>query len=74
MRKGVFGAKLSPYIVTGGSPIITAWTCLMSMENGEALLLCDSSQLTIERTAGTTALHKYDSKQCRSNSRKEASC
>ena len=28
----------------------------MSMENGQPLLLCDSAQLTTERTAGTTAL------------------
>ena len=28
----VFGPKLSPYIVTGGQPVITAWTALMSME------------------------------------------
>ena len=53
---GVFGAKLSPYLVTDGAPIITAWTLLMSMETGQPLLLCDSSQLTTERTAATTAL------------------
>lgn len=53
---GVFGAKLSPYLVTDGAPIITAWTLLMSMETGQPLLLCDSGQLTTERTAGTTAL------------------
>ncbi len=53
---GVFGAKLSPYLVTAGKPIITAWTLLMSMETGQPLLLCDSGQLTTERTAGTTAL------------------
>ncbi len=55
-QAGVFGAKLSPYIVTEGKPIITAWTLLMSMETGQPLLLCDSGQLTTERTAGTTAL------------------
>lgn len=53
---GVFGAKLSPYLPTGGKPIITAWTCLMSMETGQPLMLCDSGRLTTERTAGTTAL------------------
>ncbi|MEP4035767.1 ornithine cyclodeaminase family protein [Pseudophaeobacter sp.] len=53
---GVFGAKLSPYLVTKDAPIITAWTLLMSMETGQPLLLCDSGQLTTERTAGTTAL------------------
>lgn len=53
---GVFGAKLSPYIVTPGRPVITAWTLLMSMATGVPLLLCDAALLTVERTAGTTAL------------------
>ena len=53
---GVFGAKLSPYIVTDKSPIVTAWTCLMSMDTGRPLVWCDSGQLTTERTAGTSAL------------------
>ncbi|MGU7782404.1 ornithine cyclodeaminase family protein [Burkholderia sp. PU8-34] len=52
----VFGAKLSPYIVTGGKPIVTAWTALMSMRTGHPLMWCDAGLLTIERTAGTTAL------------------
>jgi len=52
----VFGAKMSPYIVTGGKPVITAWTALMSMETGQPLMWCDASLLTTERTAGTTAL------------------
>lgn len=52
----VFGAKLSPYIVTGAAPIITAWTLLMSMKTGQPLLLCDSGRLTAERTAAATAL------------------
>ncbi|PQV54006.1 ornithine cyclodeaminase family protein [Paraburkholderia sp. BL21I4N1] len=52
----VFGAKLSPYIVTQAKPIITAWTALMSMETGQPLMWCDSGPLTIERTAGATAL------------------
>lgn len=52
----VFGAKLSPYLVTGGRPIVTAWTSLMSMQTGQPLLFCESGQLTAERTAGTTAL------------------
>ncbi|NRB16382.1 MAG: ornithine cyclodeaminase family protein [Rhodobacteraceae bacterium] len=55
-QTGVFGAKLSPYLVTEGKPIITAWTLLMSMQTGAPLLLCDAGQLTVERTAGTTAL------------------
>ena len=53
---GVFGAKLSPYLVTGGKPIITAWTVLMSSETGQPLCLCDAGALTTERTAATTAL------------------
>ena len=52
----VFGAKLSPYIMTASKPIITAWTALMSMQNGQPLMWCDAGLLTIERTAGTTAL------------------
>lgn len=52
----MFGAKLSPYLVQPGKPIITAWTVLMSMETGLPLMLCDSGELTTERTAGTTAL------------------
>jgi len=52
----VFGAKLSPYIITGNKPIVTAWTYLMSSKTGQPLLCCDSSALTTERTAGTTAL------------------
>jgi L-arginine dehydrogenase len=52
----VFGAKLSPYISRPEGALITAWTTLMSMETGRPLLLCDSKQLTTERTAATTAL------------------
>jgi L-arginine dehydrogenase len=52
----VFGAKMSPYIVTGAKPIITAWTALMSMESGQPLMWCDAGLLTVERTAGATAL------------------
>lgn len=52
----VFGAKMSPYIVTGSKPIITAWTALMSMETGQPLMWCDAGLLTVERTAGATAL------------------
>ena len=53
---GVFGAKLSPYIVTDAQPIITAWTVLMSSNTGQPLCLCDAGALTTERTAATTAL------------------
>ena len=52
----VFGAKLSPYLVRPGKPVITAWTVLMSMQTGQPLMLCDSGELTTERTAATTAL------------------
>jgi L-arginine dehydrogenase len=52
----LFGAKLSPYLVRPGRPVITAWTVLMSMETGQPLMLCDSGELTTERTAATTAL------------------
>lgn len=52
----LFGAKLSPYLVRPGKPIITAWTMLMSMETGQPLMLCDSGELTTIRTAATTAL------------------
>jgi len=52
----VFGAKLSPYLSRPGGGVVTAWTILMSMETGQPILLCDSKQLTVERTAATTAL------------------
>ncbi len=52
----VFGAKLSPYLVTGAKPVVTAWTTLMSMETGHPLMLCDAGLLTTERTAATTAV------------------
>jgi L-arginine dehydrogenase len=55
-NRGVFGVKLSPYIVTAGEPVITAWTHLMSMSSGQPLLLCDAGKATTERTGGTTAL------------------
>ncbi|EEB82410.1 ornithine cyclodeaminase family protein [Roseobacter sp. GAI101] len=53
---GVFGAKLSPYIPSGGDALVTAWTVLMSMKTGQPLLLCDSKRLTTERTAATTII------------------
>jgi L-arginine dehydrogenase len=52
----VFAVKVSPYIVTEARPIVTAWTMLMSMTTGQPLLLCDAGQLTVERTAATSAL------------------
>lgn len=52
----VFGAKLSPYIKRPEGALVTAWTLMMSMDDGQPRMLCDSGQLTVERTAGTTAL------------------
>ncbi|MEO1019933.1 MAG: ornithine cyclodeaminase family protein [Pseudomonadota bacterium] len=52
----VFGAKLSPYLPRKTDPIITAWTVLMSMEDGQPLALVDAGVLTRQRTAATTAL------------------
>lgn len=52
----VFGAKLSPYLSRPDGALVTAWTILLSMQTGQPILLCDSAQLTVERTAATTAL------------------
>ena len=42
--QGGFGAKLSPYLPqSGGAPVITAWTLLMSVLDGQPVMLCDSS-------------------------------
>lgn len=54
--ENVFGAKLSPYLPRKTGPIITAWTVLMSMEDGQPLALIDAGALTTQRTAATTAL------------------
>jgi L-arginine dehydrogenase len=53
---GVYGIKTSPYIVREQGPLVTAWTLLMSMQSGEPLLLCDAGELTVARTAATTAV------------------
>ncbi|WP_423204956.1 ornithine cyclodeaminase family protein [Pseudomonas kribbensis] len=53
---GVYGVKTSPYIVREQSPLVTAWTLLMSMQTGQPLLLCDAGELTTARTAATTAV------------------
>lgn len=58
-EKGIFGAKLSPYLpglIERGEGPVTAFTLLMSIDTGRPLLLCDSLALTTERTAATTAL------------------
>ncbi|MGH8462629.1 MAG: ornithine cyclodeaminase family protein, partial [Pseudomonas sp.] len=52
----VYGVKTSPYIVREQGPLVTAWTLLMSMDSGQPLLLCDAGELTIARTAATTAV------------------
>lgn len=56
MSRSLLGVKVSPYLVKETKPVITAWTLLMSAEDGMPLMLCDASLLTIERTAATTAL------------------
>jgi L-arginine dehydrogenase len=53
---GVFGVKVSPYVVTPLGGKVTATTMLMSLQTGQPLLFCDSLALTTERTAATTAL------------------
>ncbi|MBK5352463.1 ornithine cyclodeaminase family protein [Pseudomonas sp. TH41] len=55
-EEGVYGVKTSPYIVREQSPLVTAWTLLMSMQTGQPLLLCDAAELTTARTAATTAV------------------
>ncbi|WP_457968122.1 ornithine cyclodeaminase family protein [Pseudomonas sp. R4-84] len=52
----VYGVKTSPYIVREQGPLITAWTLLMSMQNGQPLMLCDAAELTTVRTAAATAV------------------
>jgi L-arginine dehydrogenase len=53
----VYAVKVSPYLPgTGGPATVTAWTMLLSLRTGEPLLLVDSTRLTTERTAATTAL------------------
>ncbi|MBV6827089.1 ornithine cyclodeaminase family protein [Pseudomonas sp. PD9R] len=53
---GVYGVKTSPYIVRDQGPLVTAWTLLMSTQTGQPLLLCDAGELTVARTAATTAV------------------
>lgn len=55
-KPGIYGIKTSPYLVQKPQAIVTAWTLLMSMQTGQPLLLADAAQLTVERTAATTAL------------------
>jgi len=54
---GVFCLKVSPYLPQPGGPaVVTAWTLVMSTSTGQPLLLVDSAELTMLRTAATTAL------------------
>ncbi len=55
-KEGVYGVKTSPYIKKPDGALVTAWTLLMSMDNGQPLLLCDAGELTTARTAATTAV------------------
>ncbi|MGC8117884.1 ornithine cyclodeaminase family protein [Metapseudomonas otitidis] len=55
-REQVYGVKTSPYLPKPQGAVVTAWTLLMSMQDGQPLLLCDAATLTTERTAATTAL------------------
>ena len=59
LDRGLIGVKVSPYLVergrTHGDPV-TAYTLLISLENGEPVALCDSLALTAHRTAATTSL------------------
>lgn len=56
---GLIGVKVSPYLVKRGethdSPV-TAYTLLMSLEDGEPVALYDSRALTTHRTAATTSI------------------
>ena len=52
----VFGAKRSPYLVTGSKPVVSAWSMLMSMETVQPLMFCEPTPLTTERTDGATSL------------------
>lgn len=54
--EGVFGVKLSPYLIRENGGKVTAATLLMDMVTGAPVCLCDSLALTTERTAATTAL------------------
>ena len=53
---GVFGVKVSPYLADPAGGRVTAWTLLMSLTTGHPVLLCDALELTLARTAATTAL------------------
>lgn len=54
---GVYAVKVSPYLPRpDATPVVTAWTLLVSTTTGDPVLLADSAQLTTERTAATTTV------------------
>ena len=58
-KRGVLGVKVSPYLAAGPDRdvgVVTAYTLLVSLDDGVPKLLCDSAGLTTARTAATTAL------------------
>ncbi|MFF5676363.1 hypothetical protein ACFY8S_40855 [Streptomyces hygroscopicus] len=53
----VYSVKVSPYLPDPAGPaVVTAWTMLVSLSTGKPLALLDATELTVERTAATTAL------------------
>ena len=51
------GVKVSPYLAERpAGERVSAWTLLVSLADGSPVLLCDGMALTVERTAGTTAV------------------
>jgi L-arginine dehydrogenase len=60
MKSGnAIGVTVSPFLTSladAGEPPVTAYTFLLSIENGMPLLLCDSMPLIAARTGATTAL------------------
>lgn len=59
LQPGFVGVKVSPYLqglADAGLYPVTAYTLLLSTEDGRPVLVCDSYALTSIRTAATTAL------------------
>jgi L-arginine dehydrogenase len=59
LASGLIGVKVSPYLLkrgrTHGDPV-TAYTLLLSVDDGEPVALCDALTLTAHRTAATSSL------------------
>jgi L-arginine dehydrogenase len=58
-KSNIVGVKLSPFVSSRGSRNlnpVTAYTLLLSMNDGEPLIICDSVHLTAIRTAATSIL------------------